>query len=662
MKWGILIILFCLTLISRADSFDSWSWRYPIPPGDNLTAVTFGNGQFVAVGDHGMIAISTDGTNWVHHPLGTDVEFTSVVCGNGLYVAVGLDVIDDYAHGAIFVSTNGVNWKSAIDPETIWWLQGVAFGGGKFVASGISGNILTSSDGLNWIPSNNSSDCCSDLQNVCYGNGQFVVAQVSGAMIISTDSLNWTEYSTGAPSGANVQFGNGYYVASSSSGKMAVSTNGIDWTNFPSSFQCIGFANGKFIANDGSTSQDGSNWTAPISADGTLAGAAFGNGIYLAVGNPPSSLFSVSGSAVFSSSDGTAWSSVNSETYNPLAKIIYNGNQFVAVGNNGAILTSSNGINYFQQDSGTANNLNAIACKDGLTVAGGDHATMLISSDAINWISIANLPAATNDYSIWGMAYGNRLLVAVGDNGTILTSQDATNWAQQISGVTDSLRAVARGCNGNFIADGDNGDMLISSDGTNWNQISMPTTDQLGSIAYGNGTYVILGADFNNLDTDVFISSDGIHWTNTLQLGAWINCVAYGNGQFVAVGTAYDAAVEIAPIYSSTDGINWTLHYSGTTADLFDVTYGNGVFEAAGDFILESQPTVRFRSLIQLPDKSMLIKMEEPSNSTNLIQVSTDLSHWTDVTNLVLSNSIGQFEDPLIGNSNQRFYRAIVDQ
>jgi len=642
-----------LAFYCNADPLDCWLWRYPLPPGDNLSAITYGNGQFVAVGGHGMIATSINGTNWVHRPTRADIQFESVAYGNGIYVAVGLDIINANANGAIFVSTNAINWSQAIDPETIWWLRGVAYGNGKFVAVGITGGIYVSTDGTHWIPSNDSSDCCSDLEGVCFGNGQFVIAQAGGSMIVSADGTHWMEYYTGTPYGFwDIQFGNGIYVANGSYGIIATSTNGVDWTNLISSYSgvCIGFANGNFIGDDGSTSQDGINWTPPNTLDGSLVGVVWANGTYVAVGSPDAS--------VFTSSNGTDWNSVNSEPFGTLAKIIYSQNHFIAVGADGLILTSSSGVAYEHQNSGTANNLNTVAGGDGCIIAAGDDATVLFSPDTINWMKITNVPTIEN-LDILGMTHGDHLFIAVGNNGAILTSQNGTNWTQQNSGVSTSLRAITHGCNGRFLIAGDNGTILTSLEGTNWALIPLATDDKLCDIAYGNGRYVVLGNNFGSFGTDVFVSRDGTNWTTAYKFGAWLYSVSFGDGQFVAVGAGFDDSVEITPIYTSPDGTNWNSRFPGTTGDLFSVAYGNSMFEAAGDFILESQPIVKLRSPGWQPDRTFRIEITGPSGSTNQIQISTNLLDWENLTNVILTGPLGQFSDPSAGNSERRFYRAI---
>jgi hypothetical protein len=46
----------------------------------NFEAVTYGSNQFVAVGDHGITAVSENGTNWETHATPTPYNLTGVAC------------------------------------------------------------------------------------------------------------------------------------------------------------------------------------------------------------------------------------------------------------------------------------------------------------------------------------------------------------------------------------------------------------------------------------------------------------------------------------------------------------------------------------------------------------------------------------------------------
>ena len=54
-----------------------------------LTAVTYGNGLFVAVGDRNAILTSPDGVTWTQRASGTVGFLRGVTYGNGTFAAVG---------------------------------------------------------------------------------------------------------------------------------------------------------------------------------------------------------------------------------------------------------------------------------------------------------------------------------------------------------------------------------------------------------------------------------------------------------------------------------------------------------------------------------------------------------------------------------------------
>src|SRR5436190_7076134 len=81
--------LFSVAGILVADPLDNWHWRSPLPQGNPLNSITFGDGLYVAVGDAGAILISPDGENWAVGASNTTNRLGGVAYGNGVYLAVG---------------------------------------------------------------------------------------------------------------------------------------------------------------------------------------------------------------------------------------------------------------------------------------------------------------------------------------------------------------------------------------------------------------------------------------------------------------------------------------------------------------------------------------------------------------------------------------------
>ena len=78
-----------VTTTVPSDPLNNWHWRNPLPQGNTLNGVTYGNGIFVAVGDAGTILTSADGITWTSGTSGTNSNLYGVAYGNEQFVAVG---------------------------------------------------------------------------------------------------------------------------------------------------------------------------------------------------------------------------------------------------------------------------------------------------------------------------------------------------------------------------------------------------------------------------------------------------------------------------------------------------------------------------------------------------------------------------------------------
>ena len=94
--------------------------------------VIFANGKFVAVGNSGRIAISTDGVTWNTATVGSK-NLLSIEYGNGKFV------VGDNA-GNITTSLDGETWETPIAVSSGAW-NAITYGNGKFVAVGDGGRI-----------------------------------------------------------------------------------------------------------------------------------------------------------------------------------------------------------------------------------------------------------------------------------------------------------------------------------------------------------------------------------------------------------------------------------------------------------------------------------------------------------------------------------------
>ena len=148
---------------------------------NQLRAVTYGAGKFVAVGDEGVIVTSTDGTTWNEPASASASNLLGVTFGGSQFVAVG-------AKGTLLTSPDGTTWTPRSVPVAAD-LQAVTFGHGVFVAVGWSLSILISSDGLTWTESYSGNGV---WQDVAFTGNEFVAVNRVGGVALSADALTWT--------------------------------------------------------------------------------------------------------------------------------------------------------------------------------------------------------------------------------------------------------------------------------------------------------------------------------------------------------------------------------------------------------------------------------------------------------------------------------------
>jgi len=109
------------------------------------------------------------------------------------------------------------------------YLLGVAFGGGAFVALGVPGRILTSTDGALWT--NQASGTANELCAATYANGLFVAIGGGGTVLSSPTGTNWIRHNSGTTNDLfGVTYAAGLFVAVGEGGTILTSPDGTNWT------------------------------------------------------------------------------------------------------------------------------------------------------------------------------------------------------------------------------------------------------------------------------------------------------------------------------------------------------------------------------------------------------------------------------------------------
>lgn len=278
-------------------------------------AMTYGNGLYVYGGrasiDYKFLGTSTDGMTWTEgtpSPGGITNGITAMTYGNGRYLAA--------ADNALITSTNGTTWASANTGNTQVLIYALTYGNGLYVFGGRDGSLRTSTNATTWTL--RTSGTTSSIYSLIYGNGRYMygtvgdTANASFTIGTSTDGITWTTttikqyYLLGY---ANLTYGNGLYVVGTY-GMLQTSTNGSSWSNpifYDSIFAeksntsfsyagqiTVAYGDGYYLVNSDVpfttnfnsvlVTPDFTNWNVLIPQDMDSAGVFYGNGKFFHFG------------------------------------------------------------------------------------------------------------------------------------------------------------------------------------------------------------------------------------------------------------------------------------------------------------------------------------------------------------------------------------------
>ena len=577
--------------------------------GMSLKSVASNGQTFVAVGENGTFARSSDGNHWESFsPAYFGLWLTGVVWGGGRFVAVG-----DHT---IMRSADGDLWEPITFPGTSW--NGVAWGDDRYVAVGNDGAILQSRDGRRWQRARRTATGAT-LLGVTWGGGRFVAVANDGGVVHSEDGVHWRKSrDTGISTPLYAVAHNGERYVAVGQGIILHSSNGRFWDAAasglgpPERLSAVVWTGRRFVAVGSRIlySEDGDRWqTATAQIEGeAVAASSLVNGrvndwrIYLnGVARSGARLVAVgAGGAILVSSDGVQWKQA-SDTGRPLAElhgVAWGGGRFVAVGYSlNAVLHSPDGQRWQQTSRGSAPfGLHDVVWAGDRFVAVGR--TIATSPDGNRW---QETPASFAGY-LSAVARSETALVAVGEGGTILRSTDGgERWAAAADSATNEYLSDVVWNGERFVAVGGDGVIVRSRDGDLWRPARRPVPLSRGGaiagsryphpddpdwplytgIAWSGERFVAVGTGGDDRVGTVAHSSDGDHW----DLAADHDYLAHesltavaGNGtRFAAVGS-FDGTI----MYSDA-GDRWEPAAEIATFDaLNDVAWGNGRFVAVG--------------------------------------------------------------------------------
>jgi hypothetical protein len=558
----------------------TWNWANPTPSGDVLTDIAVGHGVAVAVGGEGHI-YSNIGGGWNLRDSGTSNILRCVTFGNGLFVAAG-------DHNNIVTSSDGVHWtlQRVADGNALY---AAAYGNGNYVLAGTDGVEFHSSDGSHWTEKRNIAGISQPLVRAIFDGGLFVVTTGSSSILTSSDGVTWTLGNSGDGAAPDfVTFLGGTYAAldnnpSGNGASLITSFDAITWagvsTPFPSNDVPIS------LTTDGSqflalvwdnaagamlvfTSPDASTWTSHSTnlptgfSQANMLSLVFDGTRYITVGVD---------SDIATSTDLRHWTDAEAVTATArqrLRGVHWINDQFMAVGDTDTLMTSADGISWDARTLTPAqsSNLRDITFGDGLYVVVGSAGTVLASSDGVHWTShVIAAPAV----SFEAVTFADALFVTVSAEGSIYTSPDGSTWTSRNSGTTDGLWAIAwTGAKFVVAADSVNSDsirLLESADGKTW--AATPFNVGTGTSLYGlrwTGSQLVAVGDAacgTNGCAILATSADGSNWTvHTGNVDdRFEDVVQQGSGYVVVANSGF--------IYSSSNGTIWTNSLPGLGVD-----------------------------------------------------------------------------------------------
>ena len=491
------------------------------------------NGVFVAVGDNGGLARSTDGTNWTIIDTRDGSNWIGVAYGNSTWMVVAQG-------GQVLTSPDGTTWTAATAlyaegaPEATALAQ-LAFGGGRFVAAGATRTWV--GDGHTW------SSSATALAAVTYGNGVFVGANPDG-LYVSADGAQWTRSVSLDPTPAltvkSVAFGDGRFMATDFFDQTLTSTDGRSWTLSSTPFHGVG-------------------WRLDYAAGQWWTGGA---------------------DTLFGSTDaGATWTPYDLPGNPALLRFAASAQAFVAAGQSGELWSGADASGLVARTARRVGDVAALDFAYGRRLAATDEGLMVGSPDAaaaVAWAAPLQLQQ--------GLDVGAPLSIAHDAHGVVVAVGYCWNYlgnvvykiARSTDGVAWSVIDLGHPFHGamhvmhdgqRFVIDDTKGDVYASADGLSWTQtaaLPLPAGVAVWPLASGGGRYVVVG-------TQGFVaaSTDLANWTiapTVDSAGAPLTFgdVAWDGHAFVAVGDG-------GMVATSTDGLSWSLAGSATTEPLFAV-------------------------------------------------------------------------------------------
>jgi hypothetical protein len=655
------VLLLVLTSSVHAASLPlTWRWSNPRPHGNNIAAMTFGNGWTVQVGERGQIYLSRDLNDWIPYDSRTTNDLRSATFFGSKIVITG-------ENGTVLVADSGLprpNFQR-IDLGTSDWLEGVTASPSLLVAVGDNGATYTSHNGTVWL--RQSQTFTTWLRGVAYGNGSFVAVGETGLVATSSDGVAWQRQTSGVTEHLNqIAWVQNRSLVVGDSGRTLASTDGRSWqtvatgaanalytiTASPSSVSVAGESELRLQENGVWADQIRTTTTSFPAPNWTYLSSLWDGSLFLLGGRTGLTLEGFKTNAA----SPTVWVDRHDALRNWIWDVTRTPEFYIAVGDRATVMTSENGIDWNLElvpDSLASAIFLGVGGTTNLFLAVGNQGRAMISANGVIWDAVP-MPASNDLQGV--AALNNNLLVVTGGGGTILTSPNGTNWTAQSSLTTAFLSSVAAGPTG-LVAVGAGGTILQSLDGRSWNRRAIGTTNWIYRVRYLGGQFLAVGQNGTLLS-----SPEGASWTaRSSGTAEWLNDVA-------RVGQTYFAAGAHGTVLRSDDAVSWENIGAITHKSLFALASSGGQLIAAGvegvifrSQVIPDRTPVSIKSFSRKSGENAFLFSGQPDQRFTLDH-STDLFNWKTGTELEFRDSSAALihleTSPV--NSDRLFFRATL--
>jgi hypothetical protein len=213
----------------------------------NINALIWSLSKYIAVGDYGKVATSSDGTTWTYQG---GLRSTTWGTTNNAYCIAsnGTTLLVAGMNGAVATSTDGVTWTYQSGLSSTTWgtntARGVTWDGSKFLVVGDAGKVAYSTDGATWTYVGNLAATTWGT-NTCWAVtwssalSLYVVVGANGKLATSTNGTAWTVQTNGLLVTNNmfaVTYASGKFVTvgrghNSNQALILTSNDGVTWVN-----------------------------------------------------------------------------------------------------------------------------------------------------------------------------------------------------------------------------------------------------------------------------------------------------------------------------------------------------------------------------------------------------------------------------------------------